>query len=370
MKTKSVVLSFLVFIFAFGMLMAGCGNSSSSSSSSSDKNASSSASSPDKNASSSASSNTSSPAPAEKAPEKPKSDFPNKNISFIVPTSPGGGFDVVSRMLAPYWEKYLPGDAKVVIENKPGGAWNIGLSGIYNAKPDGYTVGIINMPGNAANQILGKANFDLKKYVPLGRAADTVYVLAASQQSGIKSVDDLKKKDKVIVGTVSLSSTAGLTALISLNDMGLKVTPVPHDGSSEAILSAERGTVDLVQYPFASLKASIVDSHNLIPIVVYSDERLQELPDVPTIGEAGYPDLTDVVHLQRIIVATPGIPDDVAKILEDSLQKAFADPEFKQKMIDYDGAFHPTDGKKAGQIINNSFNVVEKYKDLLIQYSK
>ncbi len=92
-----------------------------------------------------------------------QSSFPSKVITFIVPTSPGGGFDTFSRMVIPYLRKYLPHPVNIVVKNIPGGDWNIGITKMYRSKPDGYTIGLINLPGNAINQMLGTAKYDLTK---------------------------------------------------------------------------------------------------------------------------------------------------------------------------------------------------------------
>lgn len=309
--------------------------------------------------------------PAEQpSPEAPKSNFPEKNITFIVPVSPGGGFDTLSRLFVPYWEKNLPNNAKIVVENKPGGEWNIGLSTLYKSDPDGHTVGIINVPGNSINQILGKAQYDLTKFSYIGRINDLVYVLAASKQSGIKSVEDLKAKKDVKAGVVGLSSSAGLGSVIVADRLGLNMTPIPHDGSNEAIISAMQGAVDIVQYPFSSLKKSIVDSDELTPLLVFAEQRLPDLPDVPTVKDIGMEDLLSTIAGHRIVVGPPDIPEDVLKILRDGFDAAATDPEFKEKMLAEDASFNPANAETARKISVGSIDEYAKYKELVEKHLK
>jgi tripartite-type tricarboxylate transporter receptor subunit TctC len=82
-----------------------------------------------------------------------KSTFPSKTITYVVPTSPGGGFDTFSRMIIPYLRKYLPGNPNIIIKNAPGGEWKIGINKMYRAKPDGHTIAVLNMPANALPQV-------------------------------------------------------------------------------------------------------------------------------------------------------------------------------------------------------------------------
>ncbi len=299
----------------------------------------------------------------------PATDFPNKDITFIVPVSPGGGFDTYSRLLVQYLPKYLPKQVNVIVKNVPGGEWNIGIGEINRAKPDGYTIGIFNVPGNAVNQIMG-ADYDLTKMTWIGRITDTVYVGALSPKSKFKSIQDMQKASDVKVGVVGLSSTAGLGSLIAFQEMGIKAKYITHPGSTEAIMAAIRGDVDYVQYPYPSLKKFIVDSKQLNPVVVFAPERYADLPDVPTIKEAGYEPLLNAVKMDYLVGGTPGIPADVAKILQQAFQKAVADPEFKDKMQKAGSPVHPASTDEAAKIMQDSLTTFAKYKDLVAQNQK
>lgn len=296
-------------------------------------------------------------------------DFPTKDITFIVPVSPGGGYDTYSRLLAQYMPKYLPKPVNIIVKNVPGGEWNIGIGEIDRAKPDGYTIGIFNIPGNVVNQIMG-TNYDLNKMTWIGRVTDTVYVGALSPKSKYKSLEDLKKADEVKVGVVGLSSTAGLGSLIALQEMGIKAKYVTHPGSSEAVMAAIRGDVDYVQYPYPTLKKFIVDSQQLNPIVIFYPERHKALPDVPTIKEAGYGQLLDVVKADYLVGGTPGIPPEIAKILRDAFQQAMKDPDVIKKMDEFGQPAHPATDQEAAKIIEDALKIFAKYKDLVAEHQK
>ncbi|MFH1489966.1 MAG: tripartite tricarboxylate transporter substrate binding protein, partial [Pseudomonadota bacterium] len=261
-----------------------------------------------------------------------KSKFPSKTISYVIPTSPGGGFDTFSRLLLPYLKKYLPGNPNIIIKNAPGGEWNIGISKMYRSKPDGYTVGILNMPANALNQVIGTGKYDLRKIVWLGNISQVTYVTCLSPKSKYRTLKELQAAPEVTSSVVGLASTAGLGTMVAAQRMGIKMKFLPHDGSTEAILSAMRGDVDWAQYPISTLKKSIVDSKDLIPVWVFSKKRLSLLPDVPTIGEMGYPDLLDIVSMYRPVGAPPGLSEELTKIWRDAFWKATNDPDFQKKM--------------------------------------
>jgi tripartite-type tricarboxylate transporter receptor subunit TctC len=299
-----------------------------------------------------------------------KSAFPSKTITYIVPVSPGGGFDTFSRMIIPYLRKYLPGNPRIIIKNTPGGEWNIGITKMYRAKPDGHTIGILNMPANAVNQVLGTAKFDLRKINWLGNIGEVTYVTALSAKSKFRTLEELQKAPEVTCGSVGLASTAGLGALIAAQRMGVKMKFIPHSGSTEAILSALRGDVDWVQYPFSTLKKSIVDSHDLIPVWVYSKERLKLIPDVPTIAELGYGDLLDVVKMYRPVGAPPGLSEDVVKLWRDAFWKATNDPEFQKKQRAANATPLPMTPKELDNMVEGAIKLITQYKDLILKYRK
>ncbi|MFB0506248.1 MAG: Bug family tripartite tricarboxylate transporter substrate binding protein, partial [Thermodesulfobacteriota bacterium] len=134
-----------------------------------------------------------------------KAAFPSKTITFIVPVTPGGGFDTVTRMLVPYLRKYLPKNPNIIVKNAPGGEWNIGINKMYRSEPDGHTIGILNLPGNAVNQVIGTAKFDLNKITWLGNISQVIYVTALSTKSKYRTVEDLKKAPEVTSGVVGLA---------------------------------------------------------------------------------------------------------------------------------------------------------------------
>ncbi len=296
--------------------------------------------------------------------------FPSKTISFIVPVTPGGGFDTATRMLVPYLEKYLPGNPNVVVKNIPGGEWGIGITKMYRSKPDGHTVCIFNMPGNAVSQVLGTAKFDLTKVTWIGNISEVVYVGAVSKKSKYQTLKDMQNAPVITSGVVGLASTAGLGTVIAAERMGIKVKPIPGDGSVQAILGAIRGDFDYVQYPFSTLKSSIVDSQDLNPVWVFSKKRLEMLPNVPTIEEMGYGDLLDIVSMYRPVGAPPGLPADTLKTWEEAFWKATNDPDFQKKMVKASRNPLPMTAQETAEMIKRGIGEVEKYKALLQKYTK
>ncbi len=303
------------------------------------------------------------------APQATNVPFPTKDITFIIPVSPGGGFDTNARILAPYLKKYLPGNPNVVPQNVPGGEWRLGIMQMLKSPPDGSTIAIFNIPGNVLGQVTSTAEYDLNKVPWIGRITDTIYVMALSPKSKYKTLDDLKKATEVKSAVVGLTSSSALAVMFAAQEMQFKVKMINYDGSTEAILSAVRGDVDMVIYPFPSLQKFVVGSTDLTPFVVFSKDRIKELPNTPTIVDMGYPNLLTVVALDYDIGTVPGTPDSLLKTWRDAFSKAVADPDFVKMMTDQlKRAPTPLNADQTAKSISDSLTLYTKYKDVVMQY--
>lgn len=303
------------------------------------------------------------------APQATNVPFPTKDITFIIPVSPGGGFDTNARILAPYLKKYLPGNPNVVPQNVPGGEWRLGIMQMLKSPPDGSTIAIFNIPGNVLGQVTNTAEYDLNKVPWIGRITDTIYVMALSPKSKYKTLDDLKKATEVKSAVVGLTSSSALAVMFAAQEMQFKVKMINYDGSTEAILSAVRGDVDMVIYPFPSLQKFVVGSTDLTPFVVFSKDRIKELPNTPTIVDMGYPNLLTVVALDYDIGTVPGTPDSLLKTWRDAFSKAVADPDFVKMMTDQlKRAPTPLNADQTAKSISDSLTLYTKYKDVVMQY--
>lgn len=289
------------------------------------------------------------------------------DITFVVPTAPGGGFDTTVRTLAPYLEKNLPEGANIVVQNLPGGNGAIAINEVMSAEPNGRTIGIFNIPGYVVAPLIGDADYDLTEVEWLGLPAKTTYVAAASPASGVETLEDLQALSRIDAGVEALTSTSSVGTQIAMDDLGLsdKANYVSHQSGEEARLSAIRGDTDIVQFPYGSLREHIVDSDDLTPLWVYSDKRLEELPDTPTFQEVGgSAELLDVITLYRPIGTTPGTPPEILKTLRTALAKAMQDPELLKKMREARLEPQYEDAARTAEIIRESKEKMKEYRSL------
>ena len=175
--------------------------------------------------------------------------FPERDITFIIPNQVGGGFDAYVRAIAPVMEKYLPNKVNIVPLNVPAGGGAKGVNQLYRARPDGYTIGILNIPGLFVLQERG-GGYDLNKFTWLAGLGRDPYGLAVPWNSPIKSVADLKKLSAtrpVKFTTTGPDGTAYGVTMIATELLGIKLQLITgYKGSYEYVAAAVRGDGDAV----------------------------------------------------------------------------------------------------------------------------
>ena len=259
-------------------------------------------------------------APAGKA----NAEFPERNIEFVVGYGAGGGYSQWAMALADAMVKYLPGNKKVIVRHMRGGGSVIATEFLHRAKPDGYTIGIYNVFGLAATQLVRKVKYDLAKVTWLGRVSvdnETGFVAA---KSSIKTVQDLKKSNKTyILATQGLAATGTIAAAVLFDGMGIKWKPLNHNKLGPAALAVIRGDAQMY---FGTYESTVryVDGKEMRPIVYYDTKRHPRFPNVPIPSELGFPDL-NTMNPHRIVGAPPGVPANVAKVLETAIRKSVLD---------------------------------------------
>ena len=288
--------------------------------------------------------------------------FPEKNIDFIIPFGPGGGFDRTVRIVSPAMEKILPNKVQVVPKNVAGAGGGLGTSTVYRAAPDGYTIAIINMPGAAIPAISGDpVEYDINKFTWIARLATEEYILAVSAKSDIKTIQDIQKLGRPLkIPSTDFGSTA--YAASEIFGQVLKF-PIQHltgyKGTNDYIVGVIRGDGEATVAPVSTLK-QFIQSGDMRAI--FTTEAKSSIPGVKTIGELGFPDLTGL-GVERFVVGPPGMPAETVKILSDTLMKSIADPE-SQKHAEQEG-FAPLPAEQAKSSADRTLALYSKYKAAL-----
>jgi tripartite-type tricarboxylate transporter receptor subunit TctC len=263
-----------------------------------------------------------------------QNNYPDKPIRFIVPYTPGGGTDTVTRQLA---EKITQETQwAFLIDNKPGAGGNIGIDLVAKAKPDGFTIGMGQTSNLAINPAaMGKLPFDASKdLVPVALVAEVPMVMVVRADAAWKNLDDMIKAAKAkpesikqaLAGTGTVGHLAGEMLSKKAN---FKVLSVPYKGAAPAITDLLGGQTD---YMFATPQSvlGMLQGGKLKALAVTSSQRLKVLPNVPTVAEQGYKGFEAVDW--KMVVAPANTPLPILKRLNAAAEKVLSTPGFSAQM--------------------------------------
>jgi tripartite-type tricarboxylate transporter receptor subunit TctC len=257
-------------------------------------------------------------------------EYPERPITMIIAYAPGGGTDLVARLIAPYIEKYLGNNARIVVSNKSGAGGAIGFAELAKAAPDGYTIGFLNTPNLISIPIEREASFTWKSFDLIGNLVDDPGAFTVQSTNSIMNLKDLvafakANPGKVTVGSTGVGSDDHLAMLIFSKAAGVKMTHVPYKGSGEVRGAIASGQLVVGAINVGEALQYIKGGSQLRMIGQMALKRTLLAPDVPTFAEQGYN--IEMASL-RGIAAPKGLPADVRNRLVKAVAQAAADPAF------------------------------------------
>jgi tripartite-type tricarboxylate transporter receptor subunit TctC len=263
------------------------------------------------------------------APAQPAAPaWPTKPIRLIVTFPPGGSADAAVRIVAPKLGERL--GQPVIVENRPGAGGNIGLALVAKAEADGYTLAIGAAGGLAANASLyPKMPFDAQKdFAPVSLLAHIPFVLVANPTLPIRSVAELLAEARAEPGKLSVGHGGNGTAMhlsVQLLKLmaGVDLTEVAYRGSGPVALDVMSGQVPLGMLDLPSVLAQI-KAGKVRALAVTGQARLADLPDVPTLAEAGVEGYESTGWFG--VVAPAATPPAVVARLQAELRAVLTDP--------------------------------------------
>ncbi len=262
--------------------------------------------------------------------------YPSKLITWICPYAAGGNADNRSRQIARVMQQVL--GQTIIVDNKAGGGGNIGTDVIAKAKPDGYIIGMGNFAPLAVNHALfKKLNYDpFNDLVPIMLIERGPLILMVKAESPFKTVKDLVAAAKAQPGKLSYASggiggTHHLSGALLEHTAGIDMIHAPYKSGSAGAQDLMGGQVDcMFEQMYAAMPS--IKGGRLRALAITSKARSPLAPDVPTMGEAGFP-AVEVLNWQGI-VGPKGLPAEIVKILNAAGNKALQDPEVRAKMLD------------------------------------
>jgi tripartite-type tricarboxylate transporter receptor subunit TctC len=295
-------------------------------------------------------------------------DFPARNIQFIIPYAPGGGFDVYVRVIAPVMEKYLSKKVSIIPINVAGGGGAKGIAQLYRARPDGYTLGIFNIPGVfILQQQQGSAAYDLAKFTWIGAVGEGEhYVIGVGANSPLKSIGDLKalsQKRPVKFSATGPEGTAYAATMIGTRLLGIRTQLITgYKGSADYVVAAMRGDSDAV---IAGLPTAMRFVRGKTIRILASFETRTSLPGVPDATALGQPDL-DQITIERVVGGPPGLPADIQAILSAALNKALVDPKVVAWAKENDLVMSVRTSAEAAALVARQRVFFDKWKKYLV----
>jgi tripartite-type tricarboxylate transporter receptor subunit TctC len=234
----------------------------------------------------------------------------------------------MARAMAPYMEKKLGGRARIVVVNKPGASGEISNTYVVRAKPDGYTIGFINVPGFVFTPMYKKTAYQNDDLRIIARVVDDPSVLMARKDAKFGTLQEivatLKKDPESLSFANSGRGTSGHLSLLKLQQVGqFKGSAIAYKGAGEFKSALMGGHVD---YAFASVGEFLAANNESVrAIAVLSNKRFDVLGPVPTATELGF---NALISSERGIAAPKAVSDEIALRLQQSIKDTLEDPVF------------------------------------------
>ncbi len=262
--------------------------------------------------------------------------FPNRPIRVVVPFPAGGGTDIIAREVT---QKVTQSTGWVfVVENKPGAGGNLGVEAVAKSPADGYTLVLGQTSNMAINPTLyAKMPYDsVKDLAPILLVANAPLVMVTGANSVHKTLADVVKAAKDKPGALNFASpgngtVAHLTSELFQAAASVKMQHVPYKGAAQALTDVVSGNVELYMSSVPTLIGQIKQG-KLRALAVTSAQRVDDLPQVPTINESGYKGFDAVTWFG--FLAPAGTPKDVLAKLNAEFNAALKQPDLQKKLGD------------------------------------
>ena len=260
--------------------------------------------------------------------------YPSRAVRVVVGFPPGGGTDIMARVLSPRLSEYL--GQPFVVENRPGATTNIASDLVAKSAPDGHTL-LFTTSALAINMSLYKnLTFDaLRDFAPISVFAESPNLLVAHSSAGA-SVKELLAQAKAKPGSMNYSSAGSGTSQHLAGELfkartGANIAHIPYKGTAASLTAVIAGEV---HFSFANVPAILghVRSGRLRALAVAAPRRSDLMPDVPTMEEAGVAGVE--VPVWYALLGPAALPREIVKTLNDATVRAARSPDLKQKLVE------------------------------------
>ena len=270
--------------------------------------------------------------PALAAAQAPR--YPVRPVRMIVPLPPGGSTDILARIVA---QKFSEGLGKtVIVDNRPGAGTSLGNELVARAAPDGYTLLFASASIATNVPLYPKLPFHpIRDYAPIGTVGQSFFVLIVQPALGINTVQELiamakAKPNYIQYASAGQGTITHMTVELFMMNAKIKMQDVPFKGGAPALLAFLGGQMPVIFSPIAESLPYLRTGTKVRPLAVTAAKRVPDLPDVPTLSEAGVPD--SVVMSRTALLAPRGTPPDVVNILNTELNRTLKQTDVRDRL--------------------------------------
>jgi len=271
-------------------------------------------------------------APAMAAADAVPAAFPHRQMTLVVPFSAGGPVDVLGRLLAQDYQART--GVAAIVENKTGGAGNIGIEFVHKANPDGATLLLIPAGNLTINPtLMPDLTFNVERdFEPVTMLASAPNVFIVSPKLGVSTIAQLIEKaktKKLSYGSPGVGSQLHLAMELFKEKAGIDILHVPYRGSSQALQDLLGDHIDVLSTNVPAV-LSAINAKMVVPLAMTTAQRSRLLPEVPTLAESGIPGI-DVTSWYGML-APKGVPNDVRDAIYTVTRQALEQPSTVDKL--------------------------------------
>ncbi|MBK6007642.1 tripartite tricarboxylate transporter substrate binding protein [Ramlibacter ginsenosidimutans] len=251
-------------------------------------------------------------------------------ITITVGFAPGGATDVMVRTLAPFVAKHLGGNANLIIQNRPGASGEVAINTVMRAKPDGYSLVVVNLPGYFFVPMYRKSSYTMRDLTLLARVVSDPTIMVVRKDSKITDLKQvlaaLKAKPNSISAGHNGVGTNGHLAMARLEGVaGVKFNGIPYNGTAQQKVALGSNTLDIAFLAASEIQDPETEATPVRLLAQFSKNKVQRIANVPTTFELGLPvEMT----AERGLAAPNGVPAPIVARLEKAIQEAMKDPEY------------------------------------------
>ncbi len=306
-------------------------------------------------------------------PASAQDKYPSKPITILVGFTVGGAMDTAARLQGETMSKML--GVPVLIRNVPGAGGRNSVTILNRAKPDGYTMAAINLPGQAVNQVARGMKPDLRSFTWIGRQVSNPYFLQATTKKGMDHWTNFKQmktaKKPIRAGITGTGGNTFPISVITANLVGFPVEFIAGFKGPELITGIIRGDITITNLPLTKRWVTAVQSGESKAIAVYLPERHPKFPKIPTGVEQGFPDLGSASLVgQNLYALPPKTPAKIASVLEAALVKVNNDAALKERIQANGNIVAPLSAGDTSKLIGDMITLVGNNSALLKKYIK